>query len=57
MLREIDLTAEDLPLYGRSPAMNVLPDLALLVKLHTRFLAKAFERAEMKRAYAELADW
>ena len=43
--------------YGRSPAMVALPDIQMLNRIMADEIERVWLRAEMKQAYAMLADW
>jgi hypothetical protein len=44
-------------LYGKSPLMTVLPDMCMLNRIMAAELERLWLRAEIKQAYAALADW
>jgi hypothetical protein len=43
--------------YGRSPAMDCLPDVQRLNRILAEHVKAVWLRAEIKQAYAMLADW
>jgi hypothetical protein len=43
--------------YGLSPAMDALPSVELINRIKQEWLERIQVRADMKKAYAILADW